>query len=70
MVKQYDIPADIIISCEDVERGKPHPDLFLEAARRLNLPPQNCIVIEDSDAGVEAAETGGMHCFRYFFARV
>jgi len=70
VVKRYDIPAEIIISCEDVEKGKPHPDLFLEAAKQMNLPPDNCVVVEDSDVGVEAARAGGMHCFRYFKAAV
>ena len=41
---------------------KPAPDVFLEAARRLNLPPEDCIVIEDSVAGVEAAHNAGMQC--------
>jgi beta-phosphoglucomutase len=41
---------------------KPAPDVFLEAARRLNLLPEDCIVIEDSVAGVEAAHNAGMQC--------
>ena len=40
-------------------RSKPHPDLFLEAAKRLNIAPQNCIIAEDSIAGIEAAKTAG-----------
>jgi beta-phosphoglucomutase-like phosphatase (HAD superfamily) len=68
VTERYGIPAEIIISSEDVERGKPHPDLFLEAAKRLNLRPENCVVVEDSEVGVEAACAGGMHCFRYFAA--
>ena len=42
--------------------GKPNPDVFLEAAKRLNLSPAVCIVIEDSIAGVEAARQAGMRC--------
>lgn len=40
--------------------GKPHPDLFLEAARRMNVPPEACIVLEDAPNGVEAARRAGM----------
>lgn len=41
-------------------RGKPHPDIFLEAARRLNVAPAECIVFEDAPLGVEAARRAGM----------
>jgi beta-phosphoglucomutase family hydrolase len=49
-----------ICTAEDVERGKPEPDLFLLAARRLGVPPEDCIVFEDSDLGLEAARRAGM----------
>ncbi len=52
---------DEIVTVEDVDgRTKPAPDLFLEAARRLGVPPQECIVFEDTDEGVEAAQRAGM----------
>ncbi|WP_298829161.1 HAD family phosphatase [uncultured Piscinibacter sp.] len=41
-------------------RGKPHPDIFLEAARRLGLEPSRCIVFEDAPLGIEAARRAGM----------
>ena len=41
-------------------RGKPHPDLFLEAARRLGVAPEHCVVFEDAPLGVEAARRAGM----------
>ncbi|MEE2681028.1 MAG: HAD family phosphatase [Planctomycetota bacterium] len=44
----------------DVERGKPEPDVFLEAARRLGLEPRHCLVVEDAPAGIEAAHRAGM----------
>jgi len=44
-----------------VERQKPAPDLFLHAARQLNLPPAECVVVEDAAAGIEAAKAGGFH---------
>lgn len=42
--------------------GKPEPDVFLEAARRLKVEPAGCLVIEDSPAGIEAAKKAGMTC--------
>ncbi len=44
----------------DAPRIKPAPDLFIEAAKRLNLPPQDCLVIEDSLNGLKAAKAAGM----------
>jgi beta-phosphoglucomutase len=44
----------------DVRHGKPEPDIFLTAARRLNLPPNRCAVVEDAPVGVEAARRAGM----------
>jgi beta-phosphoglucomutase len=52
----------VIVSGDDVRRGKPHPDVFLAAAERLKLPPHRCVVIEDAPAGVEAAHRAGMKC--------
>jgi beta-phosphoglucomutase len=43
-----------------VTASKPDPEVFLEGARRLGLPPEECVVFEDSEAGVEAARRGGM----------
>jgi HAD superfamily hydrolase (TIGR01509 family) len=45
---------------EDVERGKPAPDPFLEAARRLGVQPEACLVFEDSPTGIDAAKAAGM----------
>jgi beta-phosphoglucomutase len=42
-------------------RGKPHPDIFLEAARRLAIAPESCVVYEDAPLGVEGARRAGMH---------
>jgi HAD superfamily hydrolase (TIGR01509 family) len=49
-----------VVSSDEVGRGKPAPDVYLEAARRTGLPPERCLVIEDSDAGVAAARAAGM----------
>lgn len=49
-----------IAASEDVEAGKPAPDVFLAAADKLSMPPQRCVVIEDSPYGIEAAHAAGM----------
>lgn len=54
--------VDAIAAAEDVTRGKPDPQIFLEAARRLTMPPSRSIVVEDAAAGIEAAHAAGMRC--------
>ncbi|MTV27677.1 beta-phosphoglucomutase [Nitriliruptoraceae bacterium ZYF776] len=51
---------DAVADGNSVERAKPAPDLFLEAARMLDVPPERCIVVEDAGAGVDAALAAGM----------
>ncbi|MFM7425861.1 MAG: HAD family hydrolase [Elainella sp.] len=51
---------DVIVSIDDVAQGKPAPDIFLLAAQRLQVSPQDCIVYEDSEGGLEAARRTGM----------
>lgn len=53
---------DTVVGATDVARGKPHPDVFIEAARRCGAEPENCIVFEDAPLGVEAARRAGMRC--------
>jgi HAD superfamily hydrolase (TIGR01509 family) len=53
----------VALSSEGVERGKPHPDVFLEAARQLGVRAEECLVFEDSLVGVQAAQAAGMRCF-------
>ena len=50
----------VTVSSEEVPRGKPAPDVFLEAARRLDVPPERCAAIEDSANGIRAAHAAGM----------
>ena len=55
---------DAVVCAEDYSHGKPAPDPFLEAARRLKVPARDCVVFEDSPTGIEAAEAAGMaHVF-------
>ena len=49
-----------VVSVEDVPRGKPAPDVFLRAAKLMQLEPKDLCVIEDSAAGVRAGKTAGM----------
>jgi beta-phosphoglucomutase family hydrolase len=50
----------ILVTVDQVAAGKPAPDIFLEAARRLETAPEQCLVLEDSNAGVQAAQAAGM----------
>lgn len=53
---------EAMVSGEAVPRGKPAPDIFLQAAAKLGVVPGRCLVIEDAPAGVRAAHAGGMVC--------
>jgi HAD superfamily hydrolase (TIGR01509 family) len=52
---------DVVVAGDEVEHGKPAPDMFLLAAERLGVAPEACIVIEDSPPGVQAGVAAGMH---------
>jgi HAD superfamily hydrolase (TIGR01509 family) len=54
-----------IFSSQDVGRGKPAPDLFLHAARRMGVAPERCVVVEDSPLGVQAAVAAGMDVYGF-----
>ncbi|MGV9171600.1 MAG: HAD family hydrolase [Promethearchaeia archaeon] len=56
-IKDY---FDVIITAEDVEKGKPEPDVFLQAAQKVSVKPRNTIVIEDAPVGIEAARRASM----------
>jgi HAD superfamily hydrolase (TIGR01509 family) len=53
---------DVVLSREEVECPKPDPEIYRLAAELLDTPPRQCLVIEDSPAGVQAAVAAGMHC--------
>jgi len=61
----YDRFAGHIFSATEVANGKPAPDLFLHAASRMGAAPADCVVVEDSRYGVQAARAAGMRCFGY-----
>jgi sugar-phosphatase len=53
------MPA-VLVAAEDVERGKPAPDPFLLGARKLGVAPADCLVFEDTLAGLQSAQAAGM----------
>jgi HAD superfamily hydrolase (TIGR01509 family) len=53
-------PSGVVVSWEEVPRPKPAPDVYLEAARRLGVPPKRCLAVEDSPPGHHAAALAGM----------
>lgn len=60
---------DAVVCGLDVTKSKPDPEVFLKAAQKLGEVPENCIVFEDADAGVEAAKRGKMFAFAVGAAR-
>lgn len=55
---------DVILTPEDVEHGKPAPDMFLKAAELLGAAPDRCVVFEDAAPGIRAAAAAGMDCIQ------
>jgi len=53
---------EYIVDGTMVKKAKPNPEVFLKAAKEINVPPENCVVFEDAIAGVRAAHNGGMKC--------
>ena len=51
---------DAVVDGNDVSNAKPDPEVFLQGAKKVNFPPEKCIVFEDSVAGIQAANIGGM----------
>jgi HAD superfamily hydrolase (TIGR01509 family) len=56
---------EAIVSGEDMVHSKPDPEIFLKAAEKLKAKPEECIVVEDSELGVQAAKKAGMKCIGY-----
>lgn len=53
----------VVVTAEDVTRGKPDPEVYVQAARRLGASPEECLVFEDAIVGVQAARGSGMRVF-------
>ena len=53
----------VITSSSEVKRGKPFPDIYLLSAERLGLKPEECLALEDTQYGLEAAKSAGLNCF-------
>lgn len=53
---------DVVLTANDTNKGKPNPEIFLNAAKKLNFPPQECVVFEDAILGVKAAKNACMCC--------
>ena len=56
--------ATVVVAADDVQHGKPAPDTFLLAARHMNVPADQCLVFEDAELGIQAAEAAGMKWVR------
>lgn len=56
---------EVTVSSEEVARGKPAPDVYLETARRLGVAPDRCAAVEDSASGIRAAHAAGMRVIAY-----
>jgi beta-phosphoglucomutase family hydrolase len=54
----------VVVSADDVTHGKPAPDMFLLAAKQMGVPPKECLVFEDAEPGMRAAEAAGMRWVR------
>jgi len=59
----FDKYFSAIVSRDDVKRGKPYPDVYLTAVKKLKIEPQYCLAIEDTQSGVEAAKRARLFCF-------
>lgn len=61
-INQFLANFDVIVTGDEVQKGKPDPEPFLSAAQKLGSPPISCIVIENAPYGITAAKHAGMYC--------
>ena len=62
------VNVEYVVAGDEVKQGKPAPDIFLTAAKKLNTTPENCVVIDDSRSGVNAGKNAGMTTIGFFSA--
>lgn len=60
VLRGFGLAFPVVVTADDVDHGKPDPEIYLTAASRLSVPPRACVVFEDSLVGVEAARRAGM----------
>lgn len=65
IINRFGLNMDAVVTSNDVSAGKPSPDIFLECAKRLDVAPADCVVIEDSENGVKAAINAKMTCVAF-----
>ena len=66
VLDRFDISVDAVITAENLDAdGKPEPDIYEKAAKTVDRPPEECLVIEDSKNGIEAAKRAGMFVIAY-----
>ncbi len=65
VIEKFSLHSDFdsVITGDDVKEGKPHPEVYLTAAQKLETPPENCLVLEDAQKGIEAAKAAGCICW-------
>ena len=60
-MRRFGVPVpEILVTADDVQRGKPHPEPYLRGAELLKVNPAECVVVEDAPAGIQAARAAGM----------
>lgn len=66
-VKELEIVSlfDFIVTGDEVRKGKPNPEIFLKAAKKLGVDPKHCVVVEDSTFGIQAAKAAGMFAIAF-----
>jgi HAD superfamily hydrolase (TIGR01509 family) len=64
LLKQHNITEyfEVVLSANDVKKSKPEPEIFIKAANQLDIQPKNCVIIEDSIFGIQAAKKAKMSC--------
>lgn len=65
IVSKLELKFDLVISSEEVSKGKPDPELFLMVSKKLKIEPEDCLVIEDANLGVIAAKRAKMKCIGF-----